>query len=323
MRWYINDASLQGQFTTSISFLPLLDGLIQTRLRFKILQSYLHTTRSFPDRNVTYDLTLRCLLGKPEFRDIRVAVFYWLDRTGPFVDDDRLSEPEDYFEFANTDVTDSGLGEAARRIKSGGNAITFSFNGGTTNYSISPLQVEHGLPEDRLGIYKVENLDSIEKLTDSASLYRPAPNCWKDMAELARERFVHLLIPDHFYTHTVLAREPFDSSICSQTMKLLKFLNDYMIARNPDGSEGPEARSIVENYFIGERALFTGESPSNQVTFKGELTFPDPENRDNSIFAHWHGKISHRFFRLHFEWPVPKESKRIKVLYVGPKITKS
>jgi hypothetical protein len=52
------------------------------------------------------------------------------------------------------------------------------------------------------------------------------------------------------------------------------------------------------------------------------MTFPDPEGGAD-IFAHFHGKISHRFFRLHFDWPVPSTATRLKVLYIGPKLTKS
>jgi hypothetical protein len=74
--------------------------------------------------------------------------------------------------------------------------------------------------------------------------------------------------------------------------------------RGHSGAEGPIARAIVENHFVGERALFTGESPTNQRAFRQELTFLDPLSPDESIFAHWHGKISHRFFRIHFEWPL-------------------
>jgi hypothetical protein len=39
--------------------------------------------------------------------------------------------------------------------------------------------------------------------------------------------------------------------------------------------------------------------------------------------AHWHGKISHRFFRLHFEWPLEKDRKKLEIFYLGPKVTKS
>ena len=71
-----------------------------------------------------------------------------------------------------------------------------------------------------------------------------------------------------------------------------------------------------------DRALFSGESAGNQDTFRAQMTFPDPDDADKNIFAHWHGKISHRFFRLHFEWPVPAKEKHMKILYLGPKITK-
>lgn len=60
----------------------------------------------------------------------------------------------------------------------------------------------------------------------------------------------------------------------------------------------------------------------NQREFCSELTFSDPENAGKFIFAHWHGKISRRFYRIHFEWPITKDMSRLKVLYLGPKITK-
>jgi hypothetical protein len=96
-----------------------------------------------------------------------------------------------------------------------------------------------------------------------------------------------------------------------------------MSDRAPNGAEGHIAKSIIDNFFTGERALFSGESPSNQAKFRQELTFQDPAAACRGIFAHWHGKISYRFFRLHFEWPVPAEATQLKVVYLGPKLTKS
>ena len=51
--------------------------------------------------------------------------------------------------------------------------------------------------------------------------------------------------------------------------------------------------------------------------------FADPEIEGREIFAHWHGKIKHRYFRMHFEWPVPRQATLLKVLYLGPKLTKN
>lgn len=77
-----------------------------------------------------------------------------------------------------------------------------------------------------------------------------------------------------------------------------------MRGRDESGNEGGEAREILRAHFHGERALFSPESSTNRRDFQSEMTFPDPEGGAD-IFAHFHGKISHRFFRLHFDWPVP------------------
>jgi hypothetical protein len=51
------------------------------------------------------------------------------------------------------------------------------------------------------------------------------------------------------------------------------------------------------------------------------MTFAAADGRE--VFAPWHGKISHRYFRMHFEWPLAPERRKLPVLYLGPKITKS
>jgi hypothetical protein len=101
----------------------------------------------------------------------------------------------------------------------------------------------------------------------------------------------------------------------------MAILNRYVEGRDVDGVETAASREIINQHFTGERALFTGESTTNERTFKGELTFRDV--RGQATFAPWHGKISHRYFRMHFVWPLPPTSRKLPVLYLGPKITKS
>jgi hypothetical protein len=108
-------------------------------------------------------------------------------------------------------------------------------------------------------------------------------------------------------------------------MELLRHLNQYMESRNLDGSDTESSRELVRSLFTaakGSAPLFTGESESNRCNFERVLTFPDPEDANRKILASWHGKIRHRVFRLHFEWPVPREAQRLKVVYLGPKLTK-
>ena len=145
---------------------------------------------------------------------------------------------------------------------------------------------------------------------------------WRALVDNARERFSRLRIPDSIFQNAALAQEPFETAIRDRIMVLLAYLNDYMNDRAPGGAEGERARQIIRNFFVGERAHFTGESPSNQRKFKSELTFPDPEFPSRFIFAHWHAKISHRFFRVHFQWPVPSDATKLSIVYIGPKLTK-
>lgn len=323
MRWYLNDLSLQGQFADGAAFLTLLAAIVSARNQFAVLRNSLHATRSFRARPVGPELSLAQFLQGRGCREIRGLVLIWLDRTGPFMDDDRLHEEDDYFEFEGCDVTNTGLGEASRRTKFGEPSSSFSFQGGAIDFARSPLKVDHGLEEDRIGVYDVENFWTIDALRAAAREAAPEPINWRELIEVARERFPRLHLPDSVYSRGSLAREPFSAVIAERALVLLSHLNDYMLGRDSDGSEGIASRELIEQHFTGERALFTGESETNRRQFERELTFPDPSSLGAEIVAHWHGKISHRYFRLHFEWPVPANAEMLKVLYLGPKITKT
>jgi hypothetical protein len=322
MRWYINDASLQGQFRDVPHFIELLDDLLRCRGRYSALNTGMYLTRSIAESKVADGSSLRQILSSSSRTDLRRAILIWLDRRGPFVEDDRFPEIDDYFECKGKDITDTGLGEAARRIKSSFLAQAFSFPGGTIDFNEPVLSIEHGLQENRFATYSIANSCNIDDLVASVEAAKPGPKNWKDLVVAARESFANLRIPDSVYTNHFLAREPFEAALGDRIIVLLRCLNDYMAGRDEAGAEGPGAREIVENHFTGDRALFSGESQTNQTAFRKELTFKDPDDPDKGIFAHWHGKISHRFFRLHFEWPVPAGAKILKVLYFGPKLTK-
>jgi len=298
-------------------------SLLALRARVESIRQNLRTTRSLAERTVYAGHTVRRVVQQSRDRDFRSAVLLWFDRYGPFLEDDRQSEPDDYFEYSGIDVTDSGLGEAARRTRATQPVATFSFVGGAVKFDVSPLNVDHGLVESRLGRWAVENFWETSRLEVSAIERGPKIESWRSLIESSRQRFPKLFIPDGVYLDKRLAREPFEGVIRDHALQLFGHLNTYMEGRLPNGVESPSARQIIDTYFTGERALFSGESPSNQRDFRTELTFEDPENPARSIFAHWHGKISRRFYRIHFEWPLSPDAQRLKVLYLGPKITKS
>jgi len=323
MRWYINDTSLQGQFPNSSDFLQLLEQLLSCRSRLPNLQSALYITRTITQAQITPNETFRQTISTSNNPELRRLVLQWLDRRGPFIEDDRHIEDDDYFECHGHDVTDNGLGEATRRTKAGMPAVSFSFQSGATDFATDSLPVYHGIPEERIASYDIKNIFEISALETSARNSRPAPKSWEQLVKFARAEYEHLILPDSIFSNPALSKEPFETAISDRALTLLKNLNDYMSDRAPGGNEGPSSRKIIDDYFTGPRASFSGESTSNQDDFRAEMTFNDPENPERTIFAHWHGKISRRYFRMHFEWPIAADETKIKILYLGPKITKS
>lgn len=322
MRWYINDISLQGQFEDPSQFMQILDELMALRFRFEALRTRMYVAEKFSTALIQHGVSVRQLLQQPSYQAKRGLILRWLANSGPFIENERTPEGDDYFDCEGLDVTHGGLGECARRTKIGETVSSYSFSGGMRDFSKSPLTIYHGLPEDRLGAYQVCNLWTPRDLEQTLVNSLPPPGNWRELIETARLCFPKLWLPDALHLCQALAREPFDSIISDRTLALLKQLNRYMEGRRPDGSETDISRNIIEEHFTGDRAAFSGESATNRERFKRELTFPDPSAADCAIFAHWHGKISHRYFRLHFEWPVPPGAEKLKVLYLGPKLTK-
>lgn len=321
MLFFLNEASLQGQFQDETEFRSFLEALLSARARSPWLAA-MRTTPNLADREVFHGRTMRQVVHSWRGQPLARAIFAWVGQNGPFIDEDRMPEDEDLFFCLEVEVTDGGLGEAARRIKALQEVASLSFPGGVPDFSLTPLTVVHGFEDEPIAEYPVENFwnveDAIETLLDLAA---PAKN-WRQMIEAARARFPALLLPDTIFENPRLAAQPFDAAIRDRTYALLGILNEYMNGRDENGVEGAEAQEVLRTHFQGERALFSPESEGNQDTFEKDMTFENPDG-DGAIFAHWHGKISHRFFRIHFEWPVPANQKQLKVLYIGPKLTKS
>ncbi|MCC4252495.1 hypothetical protein LL251_08695 [Sphingobium naphthae] len=319
MRWYLNDASLQGQFADPAQFEEILRELLGVRARVPLIKQNLRSTRSLQDALAGPGMSVRQLLQRCRDRDLRSATFNWFDRTGPFVDDDRLAEQDDYFEYNDVEVTSTGLGEAARRTKAGETCATYSFAGGPVDFARDPLEIDHGIPEERYGRYDVRNHWIAQMMVEQAVASGPSITSWAALVEAARARFPHLDIAD-LHTNSQLAREPFEASIRDRALALMALLNAYMAGRDEKGAEGPASKEVIDAHFKGDRAYFTGESPTNEDKFEDEMTFTASDGRE--VFAPWHGKISHRFFRMHFEWPMAPDRRRLPILYLGPKITK-
>ena len=312
---------MQGQFQDENEFRRLLELLMAARARSPALAG-MRTTPKLADRPVSHERNVRQVVQSWRGSPTAGALLAWVGRNGPFIEADRLNEDEDLFHCLGVEVTDGGLGEAARRVKSGESALTVSFQGGAPDFAYSPLCVLHGFEEEPLGKYSVENFWEMEAAIAHALIEQGPATNWQGMVEEARQRFPKLLLPNSLYQESRLSREPFDAIIRDRFYALLEHLDVYMCGRDDAGIEGPGSAEILQTHFQGQRALFSPESTTNKRDFRREMTFPDPDGGAD-IFAYYHGKISHRVFRLHFDWPVPAAASKLKVLYLGPKLTKS
>lgn len=319
MRFYLNEASVQAQFPTKEQFRKDLEEIMAARSRSPQLAA-MRTTPKLADRLVLRDQTFRDVVRSWKGLPLARAVMDWVGRTGPFLEADRLDEDQDLFQCLGVEVTEGGLGESARRQKAAETVAALSFAGGTPDFAQSPLSVVHGLEDEPLATYAIANFWSADAAAAAAVAAAPLASNWRTMVEAARITYPSLILPDALYTDRRLAREPFDAIIRDRFYALLQILDGYMRSRDADGAEGPASQDILRDYFQGERALFSPETQKTQNKYDAELTFSKPDGV-GTVLAHWHGKISHRTYRLHFDWPVPAQTKKLTVLYIGPKIT--
>lgn len=319
MRWYINDLSLQGQFKTKEAFLSDLRSVASIRWKFKGEQPQLFCTWRIKERPATAKMNVRQAVQQGG-HDTKKLILSWIEK-GPFIEDDQQEEAENYFEFEGQDVTDSGLGEAARRERAGDSSGVFSFVDGPIDFERTPLAVCHGLPEDSLGTIGVDNIWDVQELESRLRENRVARN-WAELIAICQERFDHLEISDDIL-ETALKRETFRRTVAEDIQRRLDVLQQVMSGRSlSDGKMTDDAQKLWQKHSQGDKAWFTDESDSNKEKFKEKLTFRDPSNPSESLFCPWHGKIKQEDFRIHFQWKVPPGQARLKVLYIGRKITR-
>ena len=118
-----------------------------------------------------------------------------------------------------------------------------------------------------------------------------------------------------------LAPVPFHSGVAEKFLLLLRVLQK-LTDETREGALTEAGLELRTAFFTGEKALFTDESDANKRDFARELTFADPSDPTQELFCPWHGKVKFGSqYRIHFEWPRPRGQTRIKVVYIGPKIT--
>lgn len=295
-----------------------LRELMHARARSLNLTRILHCTRSTSTINGVRDVPMISSISRFP-RDERNLIINWLAKSGPFIDDDRTEVDDDLYYLGDHEVTELAAGEAARQRQKDKDGRLLSLNG-NSNFNKSPLDVLHGLQEEPFGMVPVPNTWCVDEAIAWADSADPEPKSWRELLDVSRRRFGALLISE--YCEHVLRGQTFYPAVARRVLELLKILNEISASSDQNSKLSKFGTELVNAYFVGDKAWFTDESDGNKADFAGEMTFPDPGETGSAIQCFWHGKVKTPQFRVHFEWPMPAKSQRIKVVYIGPKISK-
>ena len=318
MEWFVNDLSLHGQFGEPAEFRSSIEPLVRLLAQRPDLRRRILCSRNLSTRSVTASMNLAECVRATQDRVFIAQVLRWISSAGPFWDDDRAANEDDYFHFEGEDVTDQGLGEAARRLVLEFRSGSFSFPHPTVvRFARTPLCVDHGLEEDPLGSYDIENWWDPEAIATAAI---HSVESWQSLLETATSKMAALVLSDEIAAQ--LSPVPFHSGVAQKFLFLLGILQ-RLSEETSDGALTAAGLQLHNTFFNGQKALFTDESDRNKRDFKAELTFADPVDAAKKLFCSWHGKVKFGSqYRIHFEWPRPKGQTSIKIAYIGPKITK-
>ncbi len=314
---FLNNQSLHGQFHGSTAFRAALDRVMSMRRVAREFDRDVHCDGGILGRDASPDVPVQRAIAwlSP---DQRRAAMQWWTRGGPFWDMDRQHGADEWFECQGEIVTDDALGEAAYRKSLGIECDTVSF--APSHWTHSPLTVRwrrnEGFGDLRLA---VENFWETAELRARLQSLEPPTSSWSQLRERSERHFTNLRFGPKCFRP--LRGLPFSSAGATRIRALLGILDRFAVAFEPDGSRSVEGQEMYQDYFTGDRGLFSDSSDTEKSRFGDELQFPNPDKAGETISCTWHGKVSHMFLRIHFSWPV-RAGEPVYVMYIGQKITR-
>lgn len=320
MRLFLNEPSLVGMSGLD-QVANYFTELMSARARSPNLRRVLFCSRKTAETEaLNGERLLNTVARMP--RDKRGAILSWLGKSGPFMDDDREEIDEDLYHLGEMEVTDLGPGEATRQTQRGFDARLLSFANaeGQSLFAYTPVHVVQGFPDEPVDSADIRNTWDLTEARQWADAIDPEPESWRELLDVCRRRYGSLAIGEH--CDHILGAQTFYPAVSRRIIELLRILNEVTEDAASQAGLGARGMDLVQTHFAGGKPWFTDESDDNKTKFAREMIFPDPIDPSQRIQCFWHGKIKTPQFRIHFEWPLPATATRMKVAYIGPKISK-
>ena len=314
-----NDLSIHEQFHDITSFRGALARLMAMRVTAQRFGREVYCHRALLTANPMPGVPMQRAIGRLTVESERRAAMVWLTRAGPFWDDLRQHDAEEWLECGGEIVTDSAVGEAAFRTVHGANCGLVSVT--PSDWNLSPIDVTWRREGEGLDGQStiLENWWDAATLEDRLQNAVPPIQSWNDLREVSTNQFENLTIAGNCFRP--LYGTPFAKSPADRILVLLGILDRLAQAFDTDGGRTPEGHKIYQDYFTGKNALFSDSSTTEKNNFRKELTFRHPNDPKTDLFCTWHGKVRHMTLRLHYWWS-GKAGDPVFVVYAGPKITR-
>jgi hypothetical protein len=315
MEVLLNELSLHGQFASVQAFQSAIDTVMLARSKMRQFGGELRCHRNLTQAQVTHEISLQQAVSQLD-RNKRGALMSWITKEGPFWEDSRQHDADDWLESQTQIVTDTGLAEAAYRYFNGSDYQTFSFE--PSNWQINPIIVDWHRDNNVIAINVTNhwNIHSLETVLQKTAL--PITS-WQQLAKGMPIHCPNLTFSENSFEP--LYSHPFVDGAAKRIVELLKVLDKFKTCFDEQGQRTAEGHRLYQEHFTGDRAWFSDSSDSEKNDFKNQLTFNHPNNKSEKLFCPWHGKVKTPQIRIHFFWPICA-NEPLYVPYIGLKITK-
>jgi hypothetical protein len=321
---FVNDYSFHGQFSTPEDVVSAVRRLWSLREVCREHSVDCFCSRIFlGNRNAIGETSLRESVFKHPSVEAKRLVLAWIDKQGPYWDASRLHDEGDWYFAVQGDeeilVTDSAVAECAARVLLDQQNVGL-LSATPSNFEFTPVIAGTRDDDETASSCELPNYWEEQPLKQFLSNVVSVSN-WDELRSYAATRFAGLVFAQDAFAP--IMSTPFSVGLRDRIITLLDTLNKISLEVDVDsGALSRDGERIREEFFVGEKALFTDSSDPEKQTFKTDMTFECPVLGVKKLFS-WHGKAKMGYqYRVHFGWPKPDPKTGLPVVYIGPKITK-
>jgi hypothetical protein len=237
----------------------------------------------------------------------RAKIFAMLDKSSPVLPDDATIPSAIVFYYEEQEIPNTGLAECAYQVYMEESVSAYSLSTSCFQKSILSVLIKYN--DTLLKVLSVENYFSLSAFNQKLQSLRGPMRSWEDFFGYFDSRYKWIEYTNEAIVH--LEKQAFEQILADAIICRMDILEQMATAQSEDAF-----LELEKKHWYGDRAWFSDESDTRKRKLKNKLTFMV---NGVSTLCSYHGKISHRTFRIHFT-PRPRRSEKIYITYIGYKI---